>query len=152
MLQRCRNKACKAYKNYGGRRITVCDKWLDFEKFYEDMGDAPNGMTLDRKDTNGPYCQENCRWATTKEQNRNKRNIRYLTIDGIQKSMVEWSEDCGIPLKTISWRISKGWSEKDAVRIPLITNRVGIKRGESLHKHAFGAERGVIFGDQACPA
>jgi len=74
MVQRCTNTNHKDWNNYGGRGIVVCDRWLQsFENFIEDVGERPNGCTLDRINRDGPYCKENCRWATASLQNKNKR-------------------------------------------------------------------------------
>ena len=73
MVQRCTNQNNKRWSSYGGRGICVCDRWLKFDNFYADMGDRPLGRSLDRIDNNLGYFKENCRWATTLEQSRNKR-------------------------------------------------------------------------------
>jgi hypothetical protein len=73
MLKRCFNPKSQAYKNYGGRGISVCDKWLSFEGFYNDMGDVPDGLSLERVDVNGDYSPDNCKWADTSEQAYNQR-------------------------------------------------------------------------------
>jgi len=74
IIQRCTNPNNNRYSDYGGRGITVCDRWLKFENFYADMGDRPDGMSIDREDNDGNYEPDNCRWATDEEQRYNKRN------------------------------------------------------------------------------
>ena len=73
MKMRCYNEKSSGYKYYGGRGIQICDRWLEsYENFLADMGERPTGKSLDRIDTDGNYCKENCRWATNKEQGRNR--------------------------------------------------------------------------------
>lgn len=80
MIVRCYTVDDKDFPNYGGRGITVCDKWQDFEGFLEDMGERPKGMTLDRKDNNDNYNKDNCRWASRETQARNRNNT-YLSLE-----------------------------------------------------------------------
>lgn len=75
MHQRCRNPQHPRYKDWGGRGVVICERWYSFSAFYADMGDPPPGMTLDRRDNDGPYDPSNCRWATSATQNQNKRRL-----------------------------------------------------------------------------
>jgi hypothetical protein len=123
MLTRCFNQKMPQYHNYGGRGITVCERWRQFENFLADMGERPPGMTLDRyPDNDGNYEPGNCRWATMKEQSRNKRSNRLVTHDGKTATVAEWGERTGIDRHTIGDRIVKsGWSEERALTAPLMT-------------------------------
>lgn len=73
---RCLNPNNRAYKNYGGRGIKICNRWLEFTNFYKDMGDRPEGLQIDRINNDGPYSKKNCRWVTPKENSNNRRNSR----------------------------------------------------------------------------
>ena len=108
--ERCLNPNNGAYLGYGGRGIKVCDRWLKFENFYEDMGNIPgSGYSIDRIDNEGDYCPENCRWATRKEQNRNKRNNRIIEIGNVSKSLADWVDQYGVNYNTAKTRLCRGW-------------------------------------------
>lgn len=145
MIARCRNPKCPAYPNYGGRGIGVCEAWTSFSGFLADMGERPEGLSLDRVDNDQGYSPENCRWATRTEQARNKRSTRLITVNGETLSTAEWSERSGLKIATIWARIAKGWPESAAVTTPVVTDRKGKPRGSRM----FGAERGVKFYDSS---
>lgn len=130
MKSRCLNKNTVAYKDYGGRGITVCERWMTFANFYEDMGDKPDGMSIERKDNDLGYCKENCEWAPMARQAQNRRSARIITARGVSMSMTDWAKASGIRVATIWHRISIGWPEDDAVTVPLIKDRRGFKPGD----------------------
>lgn len=118
MKDRCYRSNNKAYKSYGGRGITVCDRWLgSFENFYEDMGDRPsNEHSLDRINVNGNYCKENCKWSTRKEQSLNKTNTVVLTVKGVEKPLLEWCRLYNLQYNTVKRRIfNYGWDPLEAL-------------------------------------
>lgn len=118
---RCNNKNSKAYPNYGGRGIKLCSRWNDFSCFREDMGDPPEGMSIDRIDNDKGYGPDNCRWASKKTQARNRRGRHMLTALGKTQSIAEWSDEVGLSITTIWARVSAyGWSHERAVTQPLI--------------------------------
>lgn len=108
MRQRCFDQNCKSYPDYGGRGISVCSEWLEYLQFWADMGLAPAGTTLERRDNDADYGPDNCRWATRKEQARNRRTSHKLVIDGQEKTLAEWSELSGVGSSTIRMRIKYG--------------------------------------------
>lgn len=113
MKARCLNKNFVKYEYYGGRGIKICDRWLKFENFYEDMGDPPEGMSLDRKDNNKGYFKDNCRWATDYQQANNTRNNRLITFNGKTQTLAEWSRETGLQKKRIAHRLNVGWPIED---------------------------------------
>ena len=98
MKNRCNNKHTPSFKDYGGRGIKVCERWLEsFENFYEDMGDRPSKKhSLDRIDNDGSYCPENCKWSTVKEQAMNRRTTRLITYKGETGCVSYFAEKYGI--------------------------------------------------------
>ncbi len=121
MIQRCINPNNKDYPSYGGRGIAVCKRWRKFENFLEDMGEHPGKeYSIDRIDNNKGYCKSNCRWATKKQQMRNKRDSYLITHEGKIQLLIEWAEDFNIPYKTLWDRIQKlGWSIERALTEPV---------------------------------
>ncbi len=118
MKARCLNKNVKAYKNYGGRGITVCDRWLEsFSNFYADMGDRPTGKhTLERIDNSKGYSKDNCEWRTSVAQCNNKRNNVLLTLGNITDTIANWSRITGINYGTLRSRVrTSGWSHERAI-------------------------------------
>jgi hypothetical protein len=110
MLARCNNPKCPEFCNYGARGITVCERWSKYEAFKEDMSARPHGMSIDRIDNNSGYGPGNCRWATMKQQQQNKRTNRMIFHNGLNLCIQAWAEKTGIPATTIHNRLNKQWS------------------------------------------
>lgn len=116
MKKRCMNKGHRFYKDYGARGVTVCERWLIFANFLADMGERPDGMSLDRIDNDGPYSPENCRWATNSEQHLNSRQARLITFNGRTLGRTQWEKELGLGSGTLFRRLQKGMSLKDALQ------------------------------------
>ena len=128
MLGRCLNPNSPAYKDYGGRGITVDPRWLQFENFFADMGQPPSGATLDRIDNNKGYAPDNCRWATKKEQANNRRSCRLITVNGLTMTVKQWAELQGLNCQTIGSRLRSGWDPVETVLTPSKPNQYHPRR------------------------
>lgn len=131
---RCLNPNYKEFNLYGGRGIKMCDRWRSsFSNFLSDMGRAPSpDHSIDRIDNNGNYEPGNCRWATTKEQNKNKSDTLFVTINGQNKPLTEWAELSGIKIDSLRWRI---FNKKIPPEIAIILP----KHKEYIPNHDYGA-------------
>lgn len=119
--ERCYNKNAAHYDLYGGRGIKMCKRWRkSFPNFYRDMGKRPEGMTIERKNSNGHYSPSNCRWATNMEQQSNRSNNKRISVNGKVKTYSQWEREFNLPRRTISCRITRlGWTPRKAVLTPI---------------------------------
>ena len=119
MKQRCLNPKDKGYKDYGGRGIKVCERWMVFANFISDMGPRPDGMTIERMDNDGDYEPSNCRWATQKEQKSNYRRNRFVTYRDQRYTLRQLCDLKGMRFSTLRERMQRGWTVEDAVDGPI---------------------------------
>lgn len=117
MIRRCEDVNCNGYENYSARGITVCEEWHDIEKFYADMGERPEGTSIDRIDNNKGYYKDNCRWATAREQSLNKSSNRHISFNGMTKTITEWSEHFGIKRAFLNDKLRSGMPFEDIVKV-----------------------------------
>lgn len=120
MKGRCRPHS-KGSEHYGQRGIAVCERWLNsYENFIADMGPRPSPKhQIERKDNDGPYSPDNCRWATRLEQCRNRRSNVWLTFNGETMCAKDWSDRLGLEYSTLRRRITSGWSDERALTTPV---------------------------------
>jgi hypothetical protein len=119
MKNRCENPNEPAYPDYGGRSIKICARWQSFENFLSDMGARPRGMTIERIDVNGDYAPGNCRWATMREQQGNRRDTIRVCIDGRTQALKHWCEELGRAYKTVHLRLTRyGYELNRALDLP----------------------------------
>lgn len=116
---RCTRPTDRCFYLYGGRGVSICKEWADFLVLLEDMGERPNGKTLDRIDSDGNYNKDNCRWATNEEQANNQRTSHIISHRGESLSMAQWSRKLGGNNELVACRLRSGWSEERAVTEPL---------------------------------
>jgi hypothetical protein len=130
MKSRCHNENVPHYKDYGGRGITVCEEWMEFENFYKDMREKPEGKTLDRINNDKGYYKKNCRWATRKEQSNNVRTNRHLVYKNKTQTMAQWAEEFGMSINTLHERLRRGWSVEDALEV--LVGKTYNKKGNKI--------------------
>lgn len=135
MKERCEKPYSKIYKHYGGRGISICDEWHDFETF-KDLA-LKNGysddLTIERKDNENGYSPDNCKWATMTEQANNKRNNIRITVDGETKTINQWANALGVNKSAIRLRLENGWSDYDAITKPFRCNVNGKRTFRNLY-------------------
>ena len=119
MKARCTNPKYKGYKNYGGRGITVCDRWFNsFESFLEDMGHKPTkSHQLERVENDGNYDPDNCIWATPREQSNNRRNNIVIGHNGESLTLAQWSRRSGIAYGKLLYRFRAGWTAQEMLEV-----------------------------------
>lgn len=119
MKQRCHNPNAANYHLYGARGIYVCERWRNsFKNFFADMGDRPEGHSLDRVDNYKGYNKGNCRWVLARHQHWNKRKTIFIKIGADRRCIQDWASTCGVAVKTIYNRIRRGWDPVKAVTTP----------------------------------
>jgi len=115
MMRRCYNPRDDRYQDYGGRGITVCERWHDPLQFYKDMGPRKKHQSIDRIDVNCDYSPDNCRWASPKEQQNNRRCSRLISHAGESKTLSQWAQCLGVDVSTIATRLRRGWPVCEAL-------------------------------------
>lgn len=126
MKGRCLNPNNRNYNRYGGRGISIDKRWLGvggFDNFLNDMGDRPNGMTLERVNNDGNYEPQNCVWATRTQQSDNRSVTRYITFHGERKPVNEYARIFSIDSKLVKRRLDDGWTIKRALTSPRLTHK-----------------------------
>lgn len=126
--ERCLNEKNQSYKDYGGRGIKICNRWLKFENFRDDMYKSckehidkfgTRNTALDRINNNGNYCLNNCRWATQKEQGNNRRNNNIIVFNGKTQNLSQWAEELKMDRNILNLKLYRGWSIKDTLTTPI---------------------------------
>lgn len=139
MKDRCYSKSHEAYFRYGGRGIIICDEWLDsFENFYNwaISHGYRDSLSIDRIDNNGNYEPKNCKWSTTKEQNNNRKNHRYITYDGKTMNVSQWANYLGLPRGTLQNRISAGKTIEEVLSTSSLSKKIPLGYVNHVQKYS----------------
>lgn len=121
MKTRCESPNDKNYSDYGGRGISVCSEWKNsFLAFYQwaMASGYSHDLTIDRRDNNGNYCPENCRWITIGQQQNNRRSNHQMTAFGRTQNIKQWADEFGVPYHTLLYRVAHGWTPERALTTP----------------------------------
>lgn len=119
MIRRCTNSTRNGWCNYGGRGITVCERWFNFSTFRQDMYPTwRRGLTLGRIDNDGNYIKSNCQWETRRQQNNNTRHNRHITAFGKTQTISQWADELNVPYSLLLWRMDEGWNHERIVSQP----------------------------------
>lgn len=137
MHNRCRWNGHTNYQNYGGRGIRVCERWADFQSFYDDMGPCPSGLTIERINVDGDYTPENCKWETKTEQQYNKSTTRWIVYKGERMAVGKTVHLVGdiVSISVALHRLTRGWSVDDALTHPLVSPRAK-RRGVARNRQS----------------
>lgn len=156
MRQRCTNPRSTRFDRYGGRGISVCTRWSTFEQFFEDMGECPPGMTLERIDFDSDYSPENCVWADYKAQANNKSSNHWLTLGDKRMTLAQWSEQLGVPYSCVRARRQRGWGAQESLSRPVRAVPLGLRgelllfRGERRTLSEWSRECGIPISTLTC--
>jgi hypothetical protein len=150
MIMRCHLASHRQFPNYGGRGITVCERWREsFQNFKEDMGAYPGKpMSLDREDNDGPYDPKNCRWADMLTQANNKRSNTRITIDGETHTAAQWARLAGLRPATLIGRLQSGWEGRQLLT-PVkdtVKQRARLRSRSCSYKGEMRTEWAALFG------
>lgn len=135
MKDRCLNPESECWDDYGGRGITVCERWLKFENFIEDVGLKPSPeLKLDRIDNEGNYEPGNCRWTTQLEQSRNSRRTKHIEYNGRTQCIQAWADEFGMDSGVLAARIRIGWTFERAISEAVHYNRLTKEQVEEIKR------------------
>lgn len=151
MRDRCRNPKNRAYRDYGGRGIKVCDRWKSYAAFAADMGERPPGYTLERVDNDGDYTPENCRWASRRDQQRNRRINVYVTIEGARYLLAELADKSDLKRDTIQERAALGLTYAEVMSPERRTFKEGLAMGGRVSGDKRRAQTHCVRGHEFTP-